>query len=231
MKILRFFPVFLLLLIFKNSQAQDCANAFWASKEGTKMTFESYDGKGKLQSSQVQSLKSYKSTSSGFEANMIATMNDKNGKAVMENKSFNVKCDNGTFKMDLSSMYMGEMKGSKDMEMELSGEGVSFPSSLTVGQELPSGENEVKMKMNGMNLMTFRFSEINRKVEKKESITTPAGTFECYKIVSETEVKIMMKRTVKTAMWIAKGVGIVRTESYNKKGEMDSYMVLTKLEK
>ena len=231
MKILKSLSVLFLLLSFKNIQAQDCANAFWASKEGTKLTLESYDGKGKLQSSQTQMMKSFKSVSSGFEATMSTTMSDKNGKIVMENRDFNVKCDNGVFKMDLSSMYLSEMKTSKDMQMELSGDGVSFPSSLTVGQDLPSGENEVKMKMNGLNLMTFRFSEINRKVEKKESLTTPAGTFECYKIVSETEVKIMMKRTIKTAMWIAKGVGIVRTESYNKKGEIDNYMVLTKLEK
>lgn len=162
---------------------------------------------------------------------MSTTMSDKNGKMIMESRDFTVKCDNGVFKMDLSSMYMNEMKMPKDMEMELSGEGVSFPSALSAGQDLPNGETEIKMKSNGMTLMTFRFNELNRKVEKKESITTPAGTFECFKIVSETEVKIMMKRTIKTSTWIAKGVGVVRTESYNKKGEMDSYMILTKLEK
>jgi hypothetical protein len=31
--------------------------------------------------------------------------------------------------------------------------------------------------------------------------------------------------------WIAEGVGIVKTESYNKKGKIESYQVLTKLER
>jgi hypothetical protein len=231
MKIVKILSVFFLISVFNLSTAQNCAEAFYVSKQGTKSTLESYDAKGKLQTSQTQTMKSYKGTSGGFEAVMSTTMNDKNGKTVIENRDFTVKCDNGVFKMDLSSMYLNEMKMPKDMQMELSGEGVSFPSSVSVGQELPNGESEIKMKSNGMNLMTFRFKEINRKVEKKEAITTPAGTFECFKIVSETEVKIMMKRTVKTATWIAKGVGVVRTESYSKKGEMESYMILTKLEK
>jgi hypothetical protein len=231
MKIVKILSIFFLISVFNLSNAQNCAEAFYVSKQGTKSTLESYDAKGKLQTSQTQTMKSYKGTSGGFEAVMSTTMNDKNGKTVIENRDFTVKCDNGVFKMDLSSMYLNEMKMPKDMQMELSGEGVSFPSSVSVGQELPNGESEIKMKSNGMNLMTFRFKEINRKVEKKEAITTPAGTFECFKIVSETEVKIMMKRTVKTATWIAKGVGVVRTESYSKKGEMESYMILTKLEK
>jgi hypothetical protein len=231
MKILRILSVFFLIHVFNSSNAQNCAEAYYVSKQGTKSTLESYDGKGKLQSSQVQTMKTFTGTSSGFEAVMSTTMSDKNGKMVMESRDFTVKCDNGVFKMDLSSMYMNEMKMPKDMQMELSGDGVSFPSTISVGQDLPNGETEIKMKSNGMNLMTFRFNELNRKVEKKESITTPAGTFDCFKIVSETEVKIMMKRTIKTSTWIAKGVGVVRTESYNKKGEMDSYMILTKLEK
>jgi hypothetical protein len=79
--------------------------------------------------------------------------------------------------------------------------------------------------------MTMRQKEISRKVEKKESITTSAGTFECFKIVSESEMKMMVKKTSKTAVWFAKGVGMVKMESYNKKNEVEASMLLTKLEK
>jgi hypothetical protein len=44
-------------------------------------------------------------------------------------------------------------------------------------------------------------------------------------------MKILIKRNIKTASWIARGVGVVKTESYNKKGEIESTMVLTKREK
>lgn len=221
----------LLVLTFQQLTAQNCGDVYYSAKEGTKLSYESYDGKNKLESSQEQKMISFKETATGFEAIMSVHMKDKKGKTVVENKEFKVKCDKGVFSMDLSSFYMGDMSSMKDMQVEVSGEGVSFPSSLEAGQDLPVGETEVKMKSNGMTLMTMRFSEINRKVEKKETVTTPAGTFECFKIISETEIKVMMKRTFKSASWIAKGIGIVKTESYNKKGELDSVMLLTKLEK
>ena len=230
MKSLKILFITFIILNFKLANAQSCAESYYSSKEGTKLSFESYDGKNKLESSQEQTMTSFKSTTDGFEAVMSVNMKDKKGKVIMENRQFNVKCDKGVFTMDLSSFYMGDVNATKDMQMEVSGEGISFPSTLEAGQDLTSGETQIKMKSGSMTLMTMKFNEINRKVEKKESITTPAGTFDCFKITSETEIKVLMKRTFKSATWIAKGVGIVRTESYNKKGELDGYMILTKRE-
>lgn len=231
MKILKFFILTLLFTFNQYSYAQNCAEAFYTSKQGTRLSFEHYDDKNKLQTSQTQTMTSFKSTAGGFEAIMSVMMKDKKDKVIVDNRNFNVKCDNGVFTMDLSSFYGGEINSAKDMQMEVSGEGISYPSNLADGQSLPSGENEIKMKSGNMTLMTFRFKEINRFVEKKESITTPAGTFECYKITSESEIKVLFKRTIKSAIWMAKGVGIVRTETYNKKGEVEGYMILTKIEK
>ena len=231
MKVLKIVYSIVLIHALHISFAQNCAESFYISKEGAKLTFESYDDKNKLQTTQVQTMKSFKNTAGGFEATMSVTMTDKKGKSVLDNRNFDVKCDNGVFKMDLSALYLGTMNNLKDLEMEISGEGITFPSNIEVGQELKSGETEAKMKSSGTTLMTFRFNEINRKVEKKESITTPAGTFDCYKIVSETDIKMIIKRTIKTTSWIAKGVGLVRTETYNKKGALENYMILSKLEK
>ncbi|MCF6348980.1 MAG: DUF3108 domain-containing protein [Flavobacteriaceae bacterium] len=69
---------------------------------------------------------------------------------------------------------------------------------------------------------------LNGKVEKREEITIPAGTFDCYVISFETEFKMGIKRKGKTRQWLAKGVGIVKTEDYNKKGKVISKSVLTK---
>ncbi len=72
----------------------------------------------------------------------------------------------------------------------------------------------------------------NRKVEAKETITTPAGTFECYKISSEISSKVaFVNQKFKSVDWFAKGVGMVRTETYDKKGKLESYALLTKFEK
>jgi len=67
----------------------------------------------------------------------------------------------------------------------------------------------------------------NRKVEAIEDITTPAGTFTCYKISSDVETKMMMKISIKSVEWYAKNVGTVRTESYNNNGKLTGYTLLT----
>jgi hypothetical protein len=64
-------------------------------------------------------------------------------------------------------------------------------------------------------------------VEALENMTTPAGTFKCYKIASTIETKSMISITTHTVEWMAKDVGVVRSENYNKKGKLTSYMVLT----
>jgi hypothetical protein len=63
-----------------------------------------------------------------------------------------------------------------------------------------------------------------------ETIETPAGKFECYKITYLTDMEGMLGkvRTFKTLVWYAKGPGMVRNESYDDKGKMKGSTVLTK---
>lgn len=85
----------------------------------------------------------------------------------------------------------------------------------------------------GMSTMDFAIK--NRTVAGQEEMTTPAGTFSCYKITYDMDmnVKVMgMGRTTNLTgtEWIAEGVGMVRNEQYDKNGKLNSYSVLTKLE-
>ncbi len=82
------------------------------------------------------------------------------------------------------------------------------------------------MKMNMDMALTERI------VETKETLTTKAGSFDCYKVSQNTAVTMDMmgmKRTTETssASWFAKGVGMVRTENYDKKGNLMGYSLLT----
>ena len=59
-----------------------------------------------------------------------------------------------------------------------------------------------------------------------------AGTFDCYVIYSETKTKMMMaNKTFPSRTWLAKGVGMVKQESYNKNGKLMGSMVLTQYTK
>jgi hypothetical protein len=231
MKVFRTSIICLALLLTSHLKSQNCSEAYYVSKVGTKLTYEAKDEKGKISSTQETTVKAIKNTADGSDITLSTTSKDSKGKVLAEKMEYDIICSNGTIKLRFSDMMMASMSRMKDMEMEIVGDGVHYPANLKEGMELPNGESEIKIKTGGMTIMTFRQKEISRKVEKKESITTPAGTFECYKIVSESEMKMMVKRKYKSAMWFSKGVGMVKMESYNDKNELNHVMLLTKLEK
>ena len=63
----------------------------------------------------------------------------------------------------------------------------------------------------------------HRKVVGKESITTPAGTFDCIKLSYEVQTQILSSVSGSAIEWYAADVGIVKTVSYNKTGKMIGY--------
>ena len=79
--------------------------------------------------------------------------------------------------------------------------------------------------------MNFVFDTFNRKVEGNEKITTPAGTFDCTIISSETRIKAIMANSYKSKTWYSKGIGMVQQENYSNKGTVESKEILTAFKK
>jgi Fe-S cluster assembly iron-binding protein IscA len=100
-----------------------------------------------------------------------------------------------------------------------------------VGQSLPQGKIEMSVEANGTRLFGSTVIIKDRKVEAKESITTSAGTFECFKVSSVVETKSIMSMESKTIQWIAEGIGIVKTENLSKNGKLIGSQVLTGIKK
>ena len=75
--------------------------------------------------------------------------------------------------------------------------------------------------------MTIDIRVKDRKVMAEESISSDAGTFDAFKVSSITEIKMMGTREMKNVEWIAKNVGMVRSETYDKNGKLKYYSVLT----
>ena len=72
---------------------------------------------------------------------------------------------------------------------------------------------------------------INRKVVGNETVTVPAGTFECYKITYDMETKMMMKINSSVSEYINMGAGIIKTETHDSKGKILGTTILTELKK
>ena len=216
-----------LIFLTNALSAQDCANLI-PLKEGTKMEIKHYNAKDKLQSTSFTTIKSKKITAKGYEVSVDVKSVEEKGKK--ENSStLTFKCEAGVFIWDMNDMMKGAMpgEGMENMNIKVSGAALKFPAKLAVGQKLDDAEMTIAMESGGMTMMTVTMRFINRKVESMEKITTPAGTYNCYKITYEVESKAMFTSKTRQIDWMAEGVGMVRTESYDQKDKLQSYSVLS----
>ncbi|MEQ8624755.1 MAG: hypothetical protein RJQ00_09660 [Vicingaceae bacterium] len=215
----------LFLMVFSPVFSQDECNPYLLLTEGRTWTTKSYSAKkDKYQGSQTFKVLSITEEDGKMlvTVNLIAT--DKKDKEAF-NKDITFECENGVVDMDISSMIPAEMIESlESMDMKVEMDRLSIPQKLKVGQKLDDGS--ITMTMEGPVNITMGFNIKDRKVEGLETVNVPAGEFESFKITYITEFKGMGSRETKSVEYIAKGIGMVRSESYNKKGELDFYSVL-----
>ena len=177
---------------------------------------------------------------SGSGDNMTATMaqdlfDAKKGDKISSSE-LDWKCENGTLHFDMKSMSL-MMDNAQQMNMgdggisvDVTGDKLDLPSDLQVGQTLKDVAYTLKMTMSGMTLMNRTFNVKERKVEAQEDVTTPAGTFNCYKLTFLTTSE-KGGGTTKSAIWYAKDAGLVKTENYKEDGKLIARQVLTKISK
>ncbi len=216
----------LTLLTTSGLSAQDCA-AYFPMEEGAVRVMETYDKKDKPEGKMT-----YEVTEIATEGNITyihvhMKVEDQKGKE-MYDSGMRMECEGGVFRVDMKNYMMAGMfpEGS-GMDVEVDSRNLEFPAVLEVGMQLPDGYISTTVNSGGMALMSTKVEVVNRKVEALESVTTPAGTFECFKISQESNVKSVMSMTTRSVEWIAKDVGVVRSETYDKKGNLEGYSVLT----
>jgi hypothetical protein len=198
-------------------------------KEGTEIVMTHYNAKDKVQSTDHQKILT-KAVEGGkiTITTEVESFDDKDKSVFKRNLTY--ICDNGIFFFDMQSFMNPEaLAGFKDMKMSVSATNLEFPNSPSAGQTLADGNVSISISNEGVQLMNMTVKVFNRKIEAVENITTPAGTFSCYKVTYDVESKVMFKVSSKGIDWIAKEVGVVRTESYDSKGKLVGYSVLTSL--
>ena len=107
---------------------------------------------------------------------------------------------------------------------------LEIPAELKVGQQLDDGNMEITAK-NGPMPINFTFEMTDRKVEGKQSVETPAGTFDCFKVSQKTKSKMMISSSkFRTVQYIAEKYGPVKSETYKSNGNLMGYSLLTRFE-
>ncbi|PIF01583.1 MAG: hypothetical protein CR994_00655 [Maribacter sp.] len=210
--------------------AQNCGN-YYPMVEGATFEYTNYNKKGKKEGIAKYKVSEVNTSGDVTNATMSIELVDEEGKELYKT-DYKFACTDNTVSIDYESLIPSStLQQFKDMEIDVSGTDLELPNDLSVGQELPDANVAIKVSMNGINMNTT-VDMINRKVEKKESVTTPAGTFDCYVIYNDNKMKAMMvNSTMGSRIWYSEGVGMVKQESYKKNGKIITSTVLTAFSK
>lgn len=127
---------------------------------------------------------------------------------------------------ELMSSSLGQM-GNFEV-LESSGD-ITYPMDFEPGKTYDGGTMKIKATVQGMEV-TMNLSMENRQAVGKESITVPAGTFECIKVTEEMVIQVMGQDQVsEMTSWYAPGTGLVKQFTSSMNGMVTNTMELTKI--
>ena len=170
----------ILLVAFLMGQAQDNCSTFYPMTEGASFSYNIYDKKDKI--SGTTEYEVINVDNSG--GNTVATLSVKVGGAKPKEQmelEYDVTCTGDGISIDFNSMISPQLQtqmNQMNAEVDISGVNVVIPNELTVGQNLDDAEIIMAMSMSGIKMNT-EVRTTDRKVVAKESVSTPAGTFDC----------------------------------------------------
>ena len=231
MKKLIFPGVFALLSLV--AFGQDC-EPYIPMVEGTIFEQTSYNPKGKIESRSEQKIISKEISGDDLVASVEGTLYDKKDKE-LNTISYVIKCVDGNFSVDMGSVVRSDSwEQYRGMTVDIDGDFMDLPSDPEVGDELDDARMTVSVTNAGVAMVTIEIHISNRRVAAKEEVTTDAGTFDCvvFSYDVETEIGGMLPIKIKASSkdWYAKNAGLVKQETFDKKGKMTGYTLLTKLD-
>ena len=213
MKSLIIAGILLTLATFLN--AQDCKQFYFLqNNKVVEMTI--YNKKGDVTGKNVYNITDVQTSGGVTTSTINSEMFDKKGKSTVKATN-NVKCSGGVIQMDMKMMIpQQQMEQFKSGEAKVEPVYLEYPASMKAGDQL----KDANFKMTGENgpmTYTLTMNITDRKVEGKESVTTTAGTWDCFKISSKTKIVIKMAINIPTNFesteWYAPGFGTVKTET------------------
>lgn len=225
---------FLIIIAFftisSATYAQDCKNFIYMTS-GKVIKYSSTNPKGKITSTMQYTVKS----KSGNKALIDSQVFDDKGKEISSTTSEMI-CEGNNMKIDMRSFVPSANSSQfKGMTAKADVSFLSYPAKIQVGQNLPNGNFKMQMFNEDQKMADMVLNIVNRNVEGKESVTTPAGTFDCYKITYNSEIKtttfgITIPINMKITEWYSAKMGLyVKSEASNKNGKLMSTTILNSL--
>jgi hypothetical protein len=212
-----------------NASAQ---KAFFPSKTGTKLTYQSYDKKGKLAGQVKYTVKEVSGSGDHFKVTyQIESLDEKGNKLFIDEVSVRQEGDKMYFDMsNFLNKAAFQQNGEIPPTVEITGNNMEIPLVPVPGVPLPDASVSMAMKM-GFISLKMAVNVTNRKVEAIEDISVKGGSFNAFKISGDVSGTVLgIKVNTKSIEWYAYGIGTVKSESYDKKGNLESRMELVEIQ-
>lgn len=203
------------LLTITILQAQNCD--YYFLQEGKTIEIGFKNKKGKSTGRQVYSISKREKKGNRVTATVNTEMFSAKGKSEMKAEN-EVSCDNGKLLCDMR-MYVpaGQQEYLSSSTAKVEEASLEYPAGMKKDDQLKDGQFSMNFKTDAGLAGTLSVSITNRKVLDREIVTTPAGSWECFKISCTTKIntKIMLNIpvTINVTEWFAPGFGIVKTEA------------------
>lgn len=201
--------------------------------EGTVLTYHNLDKKGKIESKIVYKVESVKQSGENADVTYFVESYGKKDELVFKDRiTFKKEGDKLFFDMsNFVNKGAFQQNGEIPATVEIEGNSLEVPINGTDGQSLPDANMTIASDM-GFVKLKMTTNIVNRKVDNIEDLTVPAGTFNCMKISGDVSGKILgMNMSAKSVQWYSSGIGMVKSETYDKKGELSGSMVLVAVSK
>lgn len=218
-----------LLFITSLGISQNDCNKFYPLNEGTKFQITVYDNKEKPSAIIDYAVVNVRKSGGDKIGTINSKMTDGNGKKITDT-SFDVSCNGEMVSIDFKSLINPQVfEQFGNMDYEITGTNMVWPNNLSVGQKLPDATMNMKINMSGIN-MTMTVEITDREVIGKETITTPAGSFNCFVLTYTTDLKMGVSQRSTSKEWVTEKIGSVKSVNYDKKGKVTGSSLLTKFE-
>lgn len=204
---------------------------FFPTKEGTVLVYKTFDKKDKVTNTVQYTIKQVNISGSNTDITYQCESIDPKDKLVFK-EDITIHQKGDKLYIDMSNFINKaafQQNGAIPADVQVKGNNMEIPLNPQPGDVLPDASVEMALKMGFINLKVSA-DVTNRKVEAIEDVTVKAGTFKGYKFSSDVNSSAMgIKVKANNIDWYAKGVGTVKTETYDKNGNLQSHTELVEL--
>jgi len=206
---------------------------FFPTKVGTVLKYQTTDKKGKVSGSFKYTITKVDVQGNDLDITYLVENMGMKDELVYKDE-ITIHQRNGVISFDMSSFVNKgafQQNGQIPAELSITGNSMQVPLNPEPGMTLPDANVLMAMKVGFMN-MKMSADVTNRKIEAVEDITVKGGTFHCYRLTSDVKsVALGMTVKSKSIEWYAKGIGVIKTESYDDKGKLLASTQLTEVTK